>query len=241
MDQSSDTLAIFIPSLCISLVEVHVLLPCVFLPQTGTSDNNRLELSSFKSVILNYSNNQLLDPSSQNGAYQAMFLFETKEILSKDAKNINTSLMKISNYIKNHLVNNKVKLSSNFVIVAKSLQDFINTIYTLKQDILIFNKEKKLTINKYISSWFGAVPNSNTKEKSLTFISANPKENMAHLISTSTPPSVVVSPIITTPVILPSIKNSKTIIKKAPKSSNIKKSYMQASKTNILPNIEGIL
>ena len=69
----------------------------------------------------------------------------------------------------------------------------------------------------------------------------NPIEKTAYLVLTSTLSSVVVPPTMTTPVVPPSIKNSKTVIKKALKLSNVKKSYVQASRTNILLNIEDVL
>jgi len=56
IDWSTDTpvTASLLP--CIPLVGVHMPLPCVLLPQIGTSSNIRLEPSSPDPILLNYSN-----------------------------------------------------------------------------------------------------------------------------------------------------------------------------------------
>ena len=64
---------------------------------------------------------------------------------------------------------------------------------------------------------------------------------MAHPVSTSSLSSVAVPPTTIILVVLSSIKNSETVIKKALKPSNVKKSYVQALRTNILLNIKDVL
>ena len=227
--------------------KVHMPLPYVPLPQMGTSGNIRSEPSSSDLILLNYSNGQPLDLSSWNRAFQAVFLFEVKETLGKDTKNINKSLMRISNYIKNHLLNKEIS-SGDFVPAIKSLWDLINTIYTLEWNRLLFNHEKKLTINKCITHFFSTTKGSNNV-KLTTSNNMNLKENTTLSISTHilssvvvpTPPTIAAPSPTTSSAILPSIKNINTITKKETKSSNVKKSYVQAFKLNILPNIKDVL
>ena len=197
-----------------------------------TSGNIRLEPSSSNPILLNYSNGQLLDLSSWNGAFQMVFLFGVKEILDKDTKNINTSLMRISNYIKNHLLSKEIS-SDNFVLVVKSLWELIDTIYTSEWDKLLFDCKKKLTINKYVIHYFGTARDSNNV-KLTTSNNTNLKENTTPLILTytlssvvvPTSPTVVASPSTTSLAILSSTKNIDIITKKETKPLNIKKSYV---------------
>jgi len=69
-----------------------------------------------------------LDLSSWDEIFQAVLLFGTKETSSKDAENINKSLIRISNYIKNHLLS-KRRPSGDFIAVIKSLWELINSIF----------------------------------------------------------------------------------------------------------------
>jgi len=73
--------------------------------------------------------------------------------------------------------------------------------------------------------------------------SANSKENPTSLNSTASLPKLAVSPPPTMKLIVSTSLNNnvETVIKKVPKSSNIKKLYAQASKSNISYNIEDIL
>ena len=71
-------------------------------------------------TLLDYGNGQPSDTSSWDGAFQVVLLFRTKKALSKDATNIHESLVRISNYIKNHPLSKK-KPSKDFIPVVKSL------------------------------------------------------------------------------------------------------------------------
>ena len=134
MDWSADIPVTILPPPYVPLAEVHIPSPCVSLLQISTSGNIRSEPSGSDPVLLNYSNSQPLDPSSWDGVFQVVFLFEAKETLSKDTKNINISLIRIAKYIKDHLVS-KERPSA----VIGSLWDLINNIYTLEWDVLIFD------------------------------------------------------------------------------------------------------
>ena len=84
---------------------------------------NVFVLSGLGSTILNYSNDQLLDPNSWDRACQALSLFGRKESLSENITNIVCSLKRIRKHIKHHL---------EFAVVAKNLWDLISMIYQSK-------------------------------------------------------------------------------------------------------------
>jgi len=66
-------------------------------------------------------------------------------------------------------------------------------------------------------------------------------EKKSQLKPTPTPPPKAVPFTSTVPVSLPFNKKVETVTKKALILSNVKKSYAQASKANILPNIDDVL
>ena len=86
-------------------------------------------------------------------------------------------------------------------------------------------------INKSIIHFYEKLSTSNINK---------PVESMTSLALIATLSSVATPPT-TFPVVPPPIKNSENIVKKASKHSNVKKSYAQTSKTNILSNIEDVL
>ena len=73
--------------------------------------------------------------------------------------------------------------------------------------------------------------------------SVNSKENPTSLNPTVSPPKSAVPPPPTTKLIVPTSSNNnfETVIKKVPKLLNMKKLYVQASKSNISCNIEDVL
>jgi len=125
-----------------------------------------------------------------------------------------------------------------FAVVAKNLWDLISMIYQSKWDLLIYDKEKQLIINKGILRRFVNKSNNNlNKDK----VSTKPIEKKSQSEPTPTlpPKAVPFAPIV--PVLQSLNKKVETVIKKAPILSNIKKSYTQTSKANISPNIDNIL
>jgi len=76
-------------------------------------------------------------------------IFGTKKTWSEDAANIHKSIKRIGSYIKNHLADKNLP-SGDFIPVVKSLWKLIETIYTLKWDVLTFEKEASLTIQKCV-------------------------------------------------------------------------------------------
>ena len=143
------------------------------------------------------------------------------------------SLERLTNHIKNFPVslNGNRKLSGEYISIVKGLCDLINITFYSRWNYLIFDAEKSLMINKSITYFH---------EKPSTFNINKLVESTTLLILIATLSSIA-TPSTTSPVVLPPIKNSKNIIKKASKPLNIKKSYIQALKTDISLNIEDIL
>jgi len=88
-------------------------------------------------------------PSSWDGAYHVLSIFRSEDTQFKDTEMIFKSIRRIKAYIKHHSVN-KVPPKGEFVPVVEYLWKLIDTIYTTKWDSLIFDKEKTLTIRKYV-------------------------------------------------------------------------------------------
>ena len=112
-------------------------------------------------MLLDYGNSQLANTSFWDGAFQTVLLFRTKETLSKDAAHIHESLVRISNYIKNHPVGKEV-ISNNFVPVIKNLWNLFDTVFASKWDVLLFDREKALTIKKCVRTNFASLFRENT-------------------------------------------------------------------------------
>ena len=143
------------------------------------------------------------------------------------------SIKRLRSYIKHHPVD-KASPKGEFVLVVEYLWKLIDTIYTTKWDSLIFNKEKTLTIRKCVGEHI--VPYY--KQNQLLTLTSDMKMN------TSSPlPSAEAAPSPTTNMSVappPPNKNVESTVKKALKPLNMKKSYAQASKSNLL-HIEDIL
>ena len=177
--------------------------------------------SGLGSTILNYSNGQPSDLNSWNRTCQVLFLFGSKESLSKYVANIVCSLKMIRKHIKYHPVN-KVAPYGEFAVIAKNLWNFISMIYHLKWDLLIYDKEKQLTINKGILKRFVNKSNNDLdKDK----VSTKPTEKKSQSKPTPTLPLKAVPPTPTVSIPPPLNKKVETITKKALILSNIKKSY----------------
>jgi len=216
----------------------HMSSPHIPLPQGGSSGSNMSETSSFNQSLLNYSNSQPSNTSSWDGVFQAVFLFRTKEASSTNATNIHKSLVRIGNYIKN-CSTSKETPSRDFIPVIKSLWELFDVIFASKWDILLFNREKALTIRKCVGTNFASLFRKNAILGLLKSTVENSKEKSSPLVSTSTTSSA--PPPLPSMVVPPINKNNELINKKEPKSSNIRKSYVQVSKLNVLPNIENVL
>ena len=103
------------------------------------------------------------------------------------------------------------------------------------QNLLFFDKEKGLTIDKCIKYHFVIKSNDivNCEKMNSTSTTSVPKENISQLAPLSMPSLLVIlSTTTVSPVVLPSNKKVENIIKK---------SYVQTSKANILLNVEDVL
>ena len=216
----------------------HVSSPPVPLPQGGSSSSNVSETSSFKPGLLNYGNGQPSDASSWDGAFQAVSLFRTKEALSKDAANIHESLVRIGNYIKNRPTSKETP-SRDFIPVVKSLWELFDVIFASRWDVLLFDREKALTIRKCVGTNFATLFRENAILGLLKPNVEIPKEKSS--LSASIPAFSSAPPPPPSMVVPPINKNNESINKKELKPSNTRKSYAQVSKSNISPNIENVL
>ena len=197
----------------------------------GSNGKNRTE--SAASSVLDYGEGQPLIASSWDGAHHALSIFRTEDTIFKDAEMIYDSIRRLRNYIKHHPVD-KAPPKGEFVPVVEYLWKLIDTIYAAKWDSLIFDKKKTLTIRKCV------------REHIVPYYKQNQLSTSTLDMKTNTPfplPSAEAAPPSTTNMSVtppPSNKNVESTVKKAPKSSNMKKSYAQASKSN-LSCIEDIL
>ena len=163
-----------------------------------------MESSDSVPILLDYSDNQLAITSSWDGAFHAVSIFGTEKTWSKDAANIHESIKRIGSYIKNHL-SDKNLLSGDFIPVVKSLWKLIETIYISKWDVLTFEKEASLTIQKYVGE---SIILFYRKQELLMFNSVNSKGKSTISNPIISLPSTAVSPPPTTnlPVAPPSNK-----------------------------------
>ena len=197
----------------------------------GSNGKNRTE--SAAPSVLDYGEGQPLITSSWDGAHHVLSIFRTEDTIFKDAEMIYDSIRRLRNYIKHHPVD-KAPPKEEFVPVVEYLWKLIDTIYTAKWDSLIFDKKKTLTIRKCVREYI--VPYY--RQNQLSTSTSNMKTNTPFPLPSAeaaSPPTTNMS--VTPP---PPNKNVESTVKKAPKSSNMKKSYVQALKSN-LSCIEDIL
>ena len=212
------------PSQHVPPVSEHVLLPHV--PLYNKSPNGKNRVASAAPSILDYSEGQPAISDSWDGTHHVLSIFGTENTIYKDSAMIYNSLGRLRNFIKYNLVDSgltKRELES----VVKYLWNLIDTIYTAKWNTLIFNKEKNLTIRKYIGDRIIPYYRQNqlsTLTSNITM--ANPSSLPA--AEAAPPPATNIS---AAPP--PPNKNVEFTVKKGSKPSNMKKSYTQASKANI--------
>ena len=189
----------------------------------------RAESSNSGSSVLNYGNNQLTIASFWDGAHHALSIFGTQETSATDAANITQLITRMINYFKYNLADKKLPVGE-FADVVKALWNLIATIYTSRWDLLPIEDKSihKLIGEKIIPGYMKLrLLNDKTAEDSSS-PSASLPSNMA--VSPPTTNLVATLPLLTS-----------VVPQKVPKSSNMKKVYDQASKTNPLFKIEDIL
>ena len=135
------------PSLYVPPASEHILLSHVPLHNMGSNGKNRAE--STAPFVLDYDEGQLSIASSWDEAHQVLSIFRTEDTIFKDIKMIFNSIRRLRSYIKYYSVD-KVLSKGEFVLVVKYLWKLIDTIYAVKWDSLIFDKEKTLTIRKCV-------------------------------------------------------------------------------------------
>jgi len=190
----------------------HVASPQVPLANRDPSERSRVEHPS--PFVLNYGNNQLSIATSWDGAYHALSIFRTQETSAIDATNITQSISRMIDYFKHNP-------AEEFAEVVKALWGLITMIYTSRWDLLPIEDKsiRKLVDEKIVPGCMKlGLANDKTAE--------NPS-----LSSTSLPSNTAVPPPPPNPVPAPPPQAS-VVPQKVPKPSNMKKLYMQASKSN---------
>ena len=180
--------------------------------------------------VLNYGNNQPTIASSWDEAFHALSIFGTEESNVEDVKNIHESLNRIVEFIK-HYPADKKPPTGEFVPIVRSLWELIGAIFTNKWDLLTFDKESSLNIQTYVREKIVS------GFKKLEMLKANAAGNSSNSLPFHPPSSSGVNPLPTANMSVappPSSKKVELVVKKVLQPSNMKKSYAQASKSNIL-------
>ena len=131
---------------------------------------------------------------------QALSIFGNESSISVNAANISCSLKRVAIYISQHFVTGPV--SGDFVEVVKSTWNLVNIIYVSKWDLFIFDREKKLMLNKCIAKKFTIKMNSDSNEKKSTEASSSnqtPAPVPVPALLTKTVPSFHVSQAVVPP------------------------------------------
>jgi len=205
----------------------------------GSNGKNRAEYVAFS--LLDYNEGQPAIASSWNGAHQVLSIFGTENTQSKDSKIILKSIKRIRTYIKHHPVD-KAPPKGDFILVVRDLWKLIDTIYTTKWDSLIFEKEKSLTIRKCVRVYIMPYYRQKqllTSTLNMEMNTSTPLPSMGATLPSmgaTLPPTTITS--VAPP---PPNKNIESTVKKTPKPLNMKRSYIQALKSNVSCNIEDIL
>ena len=229
--------------LCVPPTSKYILLPHDLLHNIDSSSKIRVKSGDSAPTLLNYGNKQLAITNFWDGAFHVVSIFGTEKTWSEDTANIHKSIKRIISYIKSHLINKNLP-SRDFILVVKSLWKLINKIYVSRWNVLIFDKKVFLTIQKCVGE--NIMPIYRKQElvtSNLTSNSVNLKGKSTISNPITALPSMAVSSPSTTnlPVVPLSNKIIESVDKKAPKPLNMRKSYMQASKANILFNIKDVL
>ena len=191
-------------------------------------ERSRVESNNSGPSVLNYSNNQPSITSSWDRAHHALSIFGTKETTTIDAANITQSISRMIDYFKHNPANKKL-LAGEFADVVKALWGLIAMIYTSRWDLLPIEDKNihKLVGKKIIPGYMkhGLVNDKMAEKSSLS--STSLLSNMA-----------VLPPLTNSVTTLP--PQTSVVPQKIPKPSNMKKSYVQTSKSN-LSKVEDIL
>jgi len=202
---------------CFAPASEHVPLPHVPLHNKGSNSKNRTESTALS--VLNYGERQLAIKRSWNRAHHTLSIFRMEDTILKNTEMIFKSIRRIRTYIKHHPADKTP--GREFVPVVEYLWKLINTIYAAKWDTLIFDKAKTLTIRKCVRECIMPL-----YRQALNTMTSYPSP---------LPSAEAALPPTTNMLAAPSSPN-KTIeitVKKDSKPLNMKKSYAQASKSNL--------
>ena len=217
------------PTLRVTPASKHVPLPHVPLHNKGPNGKNRA--ASTAPSVLSYGEGQPAISGNWDGSHHALSIFGSEDTLVKDSKMIYDSLTRMRSFIKHHLnpMEREVKP------IVKKLWKLIDTIYSANWDTVPFCKDKNLTIRKCVGD---QIMPYYTQNQPLTKSSNTTTSNILSPLQKAevAPPSTINIPRAPPP---PN-KNVESTAKKDPKPSNLKKSYVQASKSNLL-HIEDIV
>ena len=196
---------------------------CTLLHNRDAKGKERTESIDSGSSLLNYSEIPSSIPSSWNGAHYILSIFGTNKTSEKDAINMAQSISRIIDYIKSSPAD--IFLSAGkFKQVTKGFWNLITAIYSSRWDLLPVEDGKTFhaligerILNNYVKHGLLNQPEAKKPLSSMSTTATN--------VPVAPPPSKLTGP------------NEK----KAPKPMTLKKSYMQASKANILSSIEDVI
>ena len=201
--------------------------PRALLHNRDAKGKGRTELINSGPSLLNYGRNQPAIPSSWDGAHHTLSIFGTDQTAEIDAINMAQSTTRIIKFIKNNPADKKA-LAREFVNVTKGFWNLISAIYSSKWDLLPVENGKTFhtlvgrnILSNYVKLSLVKQPEATKTQPSMPSNTTNPK------IPTAPPPNKTMG------------SNEKKA--PAPKPMNKKKSYVEASKTNQLSNIDDVI
>ena len=200
----------------------HIPSPHVPLHNKGPNGKNRA--ASTAPSVLSYGEGQPTISSNWDESHHALSIFRSEDTLVKDSEMIYNSLTRMRSFIKHH----PNPMEREVKPVVEKLWKLIDTIYSANWDTVPFCKDKDLTIRKCIGDHI--MPYYSQKQ---------PSTKSSNMTMTNTPSPLPSTEVASPPTINiprappPPNKNIESTTKKDPKPSNLKKSYAQASKSNL--------
>ena len=205
--------------------------PSSHVSSQNKSSNGKNRAASTAPSVLDYGEEQLAISSNWDGSHHVLSVFGTENTLNKDSEMICDSLLRMRSFIKHH----PNPTEREVTVVVEKLWRLIDIIYAAKWDSVPFSKDKNLTIRKCVGDHIV-----------LYYTQNQPSTELSNTTKMNTPPplpsaEVAPSPSVNTPrAPPPPNKNVESTTKKDSVPSNLKKSYAQASKSN-LSRIEDIV
>ena len=210
------------PSLHVTPASEHV--PSPHAPLYNKSPNGKDRAASTVSSVLSYGEEQPAISGNWDGSHHALSIFGLEDTLEKDSEMIYDSLLRMRSFIKHYpnLMEREVKP------IVEKLWKLIDIIYTANWDTVPFSKDKNLTIRKCIGDRI--MPYYMQNQPSTESSNTTMMNTLSPLPSAEVAPPPTVNILRAPP---PPNKNNESTAKRDPKPSNLKKSYAQASKSNL--------